>query len=277
MGDRLFRYNFDQADQFSGYFSINDWELISPAGKRICSQTATCAMWWKAFIVPAPFEDRYLRSETKYIFNELYSWFERRSLSKGNHPRFHEQFGKLGILGYAQNYFIVPKSVFTWKLYKETAVPTGSRIIKSLSSSRMNDGKTLFTTDVSGRGLDPSFPWFIQERIDATHDLTVFQVGQRLFGFTRSRAGLEGLDWRAEQSFDANIKEWEKFKLSDEQENKLLSLSKELSVNWGRYDFMINKAGQLVFLEFNANGQWVFLDYDEEYGLLDAVVEYLEP
>jgi hypothetical protein len=32
---------------------------------------------------------------------------------------------------------------------------------------------------------------------------------------------------------------------------------------------------KLIFLEYNANGQFVFLDYNNQFGLLDAVVDYL--
>jgi hypothetical protein len=39
---------------------------------------------------------------------------------------------------------------------------------------------------------------------------------------------------------------------------------------------MLTAAGEIKFLEFNANGQWVFLDFHEKYGLLDCVVEYLK-
>ena len=41
---------------------------------------------------------------------------------------------------------------------------------------------------------------------------------------------------------------------------------------------MIDKAsGELVFLELNATGQWVFLDIENKYGLLSHVVEWLRP
>jgi hypothetical protein len=32
-----------------------------------------------------------------------------------------------------------------------------------------------------------------------------------------------------------------------------------------------------IFLEFNANGQWVFLDYTGEIGLVKTVANYLQP
>ena len=38
-----------------------------------------------------------------------------------------------------------------------------------------------------------------------------------------------------------------------------------------------NSKDNLVFLEFNANGQWVFLDYTGEIGLVKTVANYLLP
>jgi hypothetical protein len=47
-----------------------------------------------------------------------------------------------------------------------------------------------------------------------------------------------------------------------------------MKIDWGRIDFM-ELNNELTFLEYNANGQWVFLDYRNEIGLVDEVVEYL--
>ena len=50
--------------------------------------------------------------------------------------------------------------------------------------------------------------------------------------------------------------------------------NKALKIDWGRIDFM-GSIDELIFLEFNANGQWVFLDYSNEDGLINSVSEYL--
>jgi D-alanine-D-alanine ligase-like ATP-grasp enzyme len=83
------------------------------------------------------------------------------------------------------------------------------------------------------------------------------------------------LDWRAEQNFDVNVEEWTPLELSAGNTDRLLRLSVEIGVEWGRYDFMINESDELVFLEFNANGQFVFLDYWDKFGIMDAVISYL--
>jgi hypothetical protein len=133
----------------------------------------------------------------------------------------------------------------------------------------------LFTTDVSGKNLSPEHPWFLQEKLSSRFDVTCVLVGTMVFSFARDRTHLKGLDWRSEQTFDVNVEEWTPFELSAENTDRLLRLSAEIGVEWGRYDFMLNKYDELVFLEFNANGQFVFLDYWNKFGIMDAVISYL--
>ena len=52
------------------------------------------------------------------------------------------------------------------------------------------------------------------------------------------------------------------------------NFTKDLGVQWGRVDLMEHNE-EMVFLEFNANGQWVFLDYSGKDGLVKTVANYL--
>ena len=104
--------------------------------------------------------------------------------------------------------------------------------------------------------------------------MTIFVCGQNMFAFERNRANLKGLDWRAEQTFDVESEEWQPITLTLDECTSTWSLCKDLGVDWGRMDLM-RRDDELVFLEYNANGQWVFLDYQQKYGLLRSVVKYL--
>ena len=84
------------------------------------------------------------------------------------------------------------------------------------------------------------------------------------------------MDWRKEQNFEMTEKEWFVFELTQAQSLAIADFAKDLGINWGRLDFMTS-ADDLVFLEFNANGQWVFLDYSGEVGLVKTVAKYLLP
>jgi hypothetical protein len=130
------------------------------------------------------------------------------------------------------------------------------------------------TTAVKPDLLNPNFPWYLQEKVISDADITVFVCGDNLFAYERDRGRLKGLDWRAEQTFDADAKEWIRFDLRERDSLAIVQFCEDISVDWGRLDFM-RRQDELVFLEFNANGQWAFLDYQNEVGLVDAVVDYL--
>ena len=274
MGDEVFRFNIDQISEYQMSFAPHWWEIVNPAGRRMGSEMAKSVFFWKALSVLDETVDKYLRAEARYIFFELYSWFDD-NCRKGNPPRFHEYMGKLRILSLASKFFKTPNTIYTQKLLNSGVVPFDKRVAKSLSSSSMTDGRVLFTTDVSNRNLDPNYPWFLQEKIDATFDVTCFVVRSHIFSFKRSRSNLTGIDWRADQDFSMESEEWSPMYFSQHNEDNLRALNGDLGIEWGRYDFMMNDQGELYFLEFNANGQFFFLDYKNKYGILDAVISYL--
>ena len=149
-------------------------------------------------------------------------------------------------------------------------------VAKSLTSGLTTTNKALFTTEVKTETLHPDFPWFLQEKINSDADITVFLCGDKQFTFSRSRANLKGLDWRKEQDFEMTAQEWFIFDLTSEQTLSIANFAKDLKVDWGRLDLMTNN-DNFIFLEFNANGQWVFLDYTGEIGLVKTVANYLLP
>ena len=184
--------------------------------------------------------------------------------------------GKINILNLASKYFQTPKTVVTFKLAGIEKLKNKSIVAKSLTSGLTTTNKALFTTEVKAETLHPDFLWFLQEKITSDADITVFICGDKQFAYSRSRTGLKGLDWRKEQIFDLSEQEWFIFDLNQAQSSAITTFSRDLGVDWGRLDFM-NSSDGLIFLEFNANGQWVFLDYSGSVGLVKTVAKYLFP
>jgi hypothetical protein len=274
LGERVFRFNFDLYNEYELAFTPSFWSITNPVGLSIDSNTVTTAFWWKVFNYYLLDEEQFLVEEVKYIFRELYHHCRLRGLIRGVPHDFHNHYGKLNILNIAAKYFRVPETLATFRLAGVRNFASKSVVAKSFSSGLTTTNKALFTTEVNKSALHPDFPWFLQEKIDSTADITIFICGDMLFAFERSRRQLKGLDWRAEQTFDTAIEEWSPFHLSCSVTNSVWSTCKDLSVDWGRMDLM-RQGDELVFLEYNANGQWVFLDYQQKYGLLDAVTTYL--
>ena len=274
LGKNVFRFNFDLYNEYELEFTPNFWCITNPVGHSINSNTVTTAFWWKVFNYYLLDQEQFIVEEVKYIFRELYHHCRLQGLARGVPYDFHNHYGKLNILNTAAKYFEVPETLATFRLAGVGNLVSENVVAKSFSSGLTTTNKALFTTAVDRRALHPDYPWFIQEKIDSTADVTIFVCGDRLFAFDRSRSGLKGLDWRAEQTFDAAVEEWYPFDLSIFEGKSVRALCKDLSVDWGRMDLM-RRGGELVFLEYNANGQWVFLDYQQKYGLLDAVVQYI--
>lgn len=274
LGSRVFRFNYDLYKQYYFEFQPDYWEIRNPTGHSINSNITTSAFWWKAFNFPVDGEDNLIVEEVKYVFRELYWWCKLRGLARGNPYDFHNQLGKLNLLNIASRHFAIPKTLATFRLAGLHNMNGIELVAKSFSSALTDNKAALMTTAVKSDYLHPEFPWYLQEKIKSDADITVFVCGNNLFGYERDRSQLKGLDWRAEQTFDSKTKEWMRFELKDRDSLAIGQFCKDISVNWGRLDFM-RRQDELVFLEFNANGQWVFLDHEGQDGLLDCAISYI--
>ena len=273
----VFRFNFDLYNEYSLELSPTYWKISNPVGHSIDSNSVSSAYWWKAFNFYIMNQEEFIVEEVKYIFRELYHWCRIRGLTKGNPPDFHNNMGKVNVLHLASKYFSVPETLITIKLGGLKEFTSKSIVAKSLTSGLTTSNKALFTTAVKKDTLHPDFPWFLQEKIDSNADLTVFICGNQFFCYEKDRSELVGLDWRSEQSFDVNKKEWFRFQPSHKLLQSLKGFCTEMNVDWGRIDLMRKVDGDEIFLEFNANGQWVFLDYSGDDELVKVVSNYLLP
>lgn len=271
-----FRFNYDLFQDYKLEFTPSYWSITNPSGHSINSNNVTRAFWWKAFNFYIQDQEEFIVEEVKYIFREIYHWCRLKSIAKGNPHDFHNHLGKINILNIASKYFKTPDTLITFKLAGVDKLPNKKFVAKSLTSGLTTTNKALFTTAVNLEQLHPDYPWFLQEQIDSKVDITVFICGDDYFAYYRDRTGLKGLDWRAEQDFKNPLaKEWIRFDLTSEQNQSIADFNTSINVDWGRIDFM-GSIDELIFLEFNANGQWVFLDYSGEDGLVKSVSNYLK-
>lgn len=274
--ENVFRLNFDMWSDYKILFTPERWEISSPSGHVITSESVTRSFFWKPFHYQL-IEDKLIMAEIRYTFRELHGWCKLRGINRGTSFNFHDSLGKLNILSIAKNYFEVPKTLVTFGLCGINTLDENLVVAKSLSSEFSNENKSLMTTLVNVDELSPYYPWYLQKKIESNWDVTIFQCGEVIFPFKRSRLNLKGLDWRTEQEADNDDQEWFPLDISTTDRKNLFALSSELKIDFGRYDFMLcSETNKLIFLEYNANGQWVFLDYHNQYGLLDQVVKYLK-
>jgi hypothetical protein len=267
----VFRLNLDLFSDYQISYSPNYWKITDPTGRSISSENATRVFWWKAFSYGLN-QESFLHEELKYLFRELYSWFGFRNQIIGNPPDTEHRIGKVRQLEIAQNYFQVPQT----QLLINSPFPPASEnghIVKSFTSGLTTSSKAMFTQEVSLNSLDNAIPWYVQEKIDSTEDITVMVAGDNLYAYSRSRSNLVGLDWRAEQFSDDT--RWIPITLKSNEITSIENYCRDLGVSWGRIDFMFSK-GDLYFLEINLNVQCAFLDIENNHGLIAAVVKYIE-
>lgn len=277
--ENVFRLNFDLFHDYALNLTPNFWSIEDPSGRKITSDTVTACLWWKAFSFTPPVEDKLLLAELKYTFKELYSWCKLHNLCKGNPPWWHNECGKINALNIASKYFPIPNTLVTWNHsgLDESSLISKPAITKTLDTVLSDDNEAIFAQAVDVKKTDPKYQWFFQEEVSVQWDLTVYITGRRLFAFKRDRSNLSGLDWRAEQDLTDENEEWLPYELSQKDSKSLLLLSDELKIESGRYDFMLDETySRLTFLEFNATGQWLFLDYRKKYGLLEATIDWLK-
>lgn len=272
--DKVFRFNYDLFKDYTLEFTPDYWKITNPVGHSIDSKQVTSIFWWKAFSFYLMDQEQFIVEEVKYVFRELYHWGRLRGLTKGNPHDFHNHMGKMNILSIASKYFKIPTTLATFKLGGVSKLGDLPVVAKSFTSGLTTTNATLMTTAVKKEALHPDYPWFLQELVSSKADITIFICGTKQFAYSRDRSNLKGLDWRAEQDFNCTTKEWLRFELSESDSSAVSKFSKDLGVNWGRMDLMDSVDG-MIFLEFNANGQWVFLDYSGEDGLVKTVANYL--
>jgi hypothetical protein len=155
----------------------------------------------------------------------------------------------------------------------------GKCVVKS-QATEFPQGKMLMTTVISendilsydGLHVDPMI---FQQLIEPAYELRVTVVGNEVFS-AKIKAADNGpfRDWRyghIDDSFHA-----EPESLSKELEEKCIRLTHWFGLNFGAIDLIVDKEGQIWFLEINPNGQWAFIEEHTNQPIGKAIAELLQ-
>lgn len=101
-------------------------------------------------------------------------------------------------------------------------------------------------------------PAIFQEYVEKDFELRVTIVGEKLYPVKIDSNRLENarIDWRMEIFSDL----YSIATLSSDISNRLLALHKELGLFYGAYDLIVARDGNVIFLEVNPSGQWMWLE-----------------
>jgi hypothetical protein len=269
----VFRLNFDQITRYKLRFDQDGFHISDPTGRMAGNMTISKAYWRKPFSSDADgseFWTKYVDAEMRVILTEIVNllWVEQKLVLV--EPFAERRTGKLLQLRHAHGLFAVP----AYEVVLNEASRTKPAVVKSLSNELVGD-RVLYTTEVRADDLDLRYPWFVEQYIEASHDVTVVFVRRQLFAFSLDRDFLNTtVDWR--QCMFQEQK-WTRHSLPSDLSTAILEYMEALKLDFGRFDFLLDKHQRYWFCELNPNGQFAWLDLSGEQGLLDAVMQEISP
>jgi glutathione synthase/RimK-type ligase-like ATP-grasp enzyme len=98
-------------------------------------------------------------------------------------------------------------------------------------------------------------PVLFQEEIPPNKDIRVMVVGERVFA---AEACSRFVDWR----YDGSII-WRHHRLSGKVDGAINKLMMLLGLDLASFDFRLSEAGEYCFFEVNPNGQFLFIEVDD--------------
>ncbi|MCS3531245.1 MvdC/MvdD family ATP grasp protein [Chryseobacterium sp. JUb7] len=117
-------------------------------------------------------------------------------------------------------------------------------------------------------------PTFFQKHIKKRGDIRVTVVGEKVFAaFIHSQDSDDSkVDWRVSQDgLKHSI-----YMLPEDISANCINLLRELDLNFGAIDLILNENGEYVFLEINPNGQWAWLEKLLGLDISGAIVNLLK-
>jgi hypothetical protein len=266
--ENIFRLNFDLYQDIK--IKISENSIYLQAGKLVITDNEIeKVLWRKPFNSCIKFIDKYYESELKYIFRELFNLFSKLGKTILVIPNHENYLGKLTQMTVGTKYFEVPD----WNVTLNENIGIGSCVAKSLSTEIVGNGKVIFTTPVDKENLHEGFPWFLQDKINASHDITIVYIAGKIFSYELKRnAGT--IDWR--KNINRFHQEWDLHKVPIHIEENITNFMNELKLKFGRLDFLYDGINY-YFLEVNPNGQWAWLDIRNENGLMEEMINQISP
>ena len=277
-GDAIFRFNIDKAEDFAWDFHSDGFSISNKAdGRKITEKNLTSFYLRKLAhldMIDVPkygCVENWCREETNELFHDFYRECQSRRRVALVCCK-NDRYGKLRQLLVAEKYFkVAPWHFFHGELPEDAKY--GKWVVKAMTGTQIGEGKMFLVREVDPKQLDLSYPWFIQEKVDGEEEVTIVYVNGEMYAANEPRSAFTTADSRL--SLMEHPRAWPRCKLSSKEERALRGFMKETGYRFGRFD-MIRKGGELYFLELNPNGQWAWLDPENEHGLVTMVADAIK-
>jgi glutathione synthase/RimK-type ligase-like ATP-grasp enzyme len=171
--------------------------------------------------------------------------------------------------------FTLPRSLITNFDYAAQKFSTTNKaIIKPISFGRIvgSDKVGFIQTNMvnnedSINGLNCS-PAYFQSYQSKDYEIRLTIVNNQLFGVRIDSS--DKVDWRKENA----VLQYTKISIPPSIAEKCLDMMSRLNLNFAAFDFIVSE-GEYIFLELNANGQWLWLENELNLGIADAIISTL--
>lgn len=271
------RLNIDTVANQNGSWNIS---------QNICSwsESSYSTVWYRARTpaphIPYELNQAYTDLETSGFVHALMA---RHSLARWVNPLPSLQFARVKIEQLIRAKSIgltVPESVVTndgeiiRTFYNQHA---GQIVAKPLQAQVIFAGKESFvfgTRQVQAfeiNELASGVPVLLQEAIITDTEVRAVVFGSQVHAFKITKLQ-EKEDIK--QVSDSDLQH-ELYKLTSLVEERLLTLVKGYNLEFAACDFLLKPTGELVFLELNPNGQWLWLQYATGYDLTSPFISFL--
>jgi glutathione synthase/RimK-type ligase-like ATP-grasp enzyme len=117
-------------------------------------------------------------------------------------------------------------------------------------------------------------PTYFQEFIEKQFDLRVIVIGKNVFAFKIESQNNE-FSMEDFRGLSADLLSHSIYQLKESDIDKILKFTEIQNLNFSAMDFVINKDNELIFLENNPNGQWMWLEYATKFPLTEKMLNYL--
>lgn len=117
-------------------------------------------------------------------------------------------------------------------------------------------------------------PTYFQEFIEKKFDIRVIVIGENVFAFKieSQKNEFSKEDFRG---VSADLLSHSIYQLEDSDIDKILKFTKLQNLNFSAMDFVLSENDELIFLENNPNGQWMWLEYATKFPLTEKMLNYL--
>jgi len=109
-------------------------------------------------------------------------------------------------------------------------------------------------------------PSIYQRLVRKVADVRCVVIGSQVFA---AQVRSEHIDWRRADE------QWIEFSMPHEFAGRLVALTEHFGIHFASVDACITEANELVFLELNPNGQWLWLELEVGFPLARTLAELL--